>query len=94
MNRTAAIILTVASALVCGCLALFSCVFGGFAVTGTPLSTELNGVPGTTTMPTSFGVALLCLSVILVLIPVVIGFLTLRNKPAQPAASTPIPPAS
>ncbi len=95
MNRTTAIILTIASVVLCGCPGLFACVFGGLVAAGAPVSTELNGVSNHTTLPASYGIALLCVALILILIPVVVGFLTLRNKPQQqPVMSTPIPPAS
>lgn len=94
MNRTTAIILTIASAVLCGCPGLFLCVFGGLVAAGAPVNTELNGVSNTTTLPASYGIAMLCGAIILILIPVVVGFLTLRKKPEQPAVSTPIPPAS
>jgi hypothetical protein len=38
----------------------------------------------------------LCLSLILILIPIIVGFFTLRNKPAPVVSSInePLPPAS
>jgi len=94
MNRTTAIVLTVASAVLCGCPGLFLCVFGGLVAAGAPINTELNGVTDTTTLPASYGIAMLCLAFIFILIPVVVGFLTLRNKSTPPAMSTPVPPPS
>jgi hypothetical protein len=95
MNRTTAIILTIASVVLCGCPGLFACVFGGLVAAGAPVTTELNGVSNQTTLPVSYGIALLCLAVIFILIPVLVGFFTLRKKPEQPVVvSTPIPPAS
>ncbi len=95
MNRTTAIILTIASVVLCGCPGLFACVFGGLVAAGAPVTTELNGVSNQTTLPASYGIAMLCLAVILILIPVLVGFFTLRKKPAQPVVvSSPIPPAS
>jgi hypothetical protein len=94
MNRTTAIILTVVSALLCACPGLFLCVFGGLVAGGQPINTELNGVTDTTTLPTSYGIAMLCMAVVLILIPALVGFLTLRNKPAPQVVSTPVPPTS
>lgn len=94
MNRTTAIIATVASAVLCGCPGLFLCIFGGLVAAGAPVNTELNGVSNTTTLPASYGIGMLCLALILILIPVVVGFVTLRNKPAATVTNTPIPPAS
>ncbi len=94
MNRTTAIILTVASVVLCGCPGLFLCVFGGLVAAGAPVNTELNGVSNSTTLPAAYGIAMLCLAIILIIIPVAVGFLTLRNKPQPPVVSTPIPPTA
>ena len=94
-NRTKGIIGTVASVVLCGCPGLFMCVFGAVTATGNmPFSTELNGVTNTGTLPSTSGYVLLCLSVIFIAIPIVVGFLTLRNKPAAPKSNEPVPPAS
>jgi hypothetical protein len=92
MNRTTAIILTIASVVLCGCPGLFLCVFGGLVAAGAPINTELNGVTDSTTLPTSYGIGMLCLALIFILIPVAVGFFTLRSKPAAPVTSTPVPP--
>ncbi len=95
-TRTKGIIATVASVILCGCPGLFLCVFGGLVAAGAPVTTELNGVSSSTTLPVWMGVTGLCLALILILIPVVVGFFTLRKKPAPaPVAPVePIPPAS
>jgi hypothetical protein len=49
-------------------------------------------------MGTPMAIGLLCLSIILIIIPIVVGFFTLRNKPAPapvaPNFNEPLPPAS
>lgn len=93
--RNKGIIGTIVAVVLCGCPGLLLCVFGGLVAAGAPVNTELNGVSNTTTLPASVGIALLCVALIFILIPVVVGFLTLRTKPAAPAAtSEPLPPAS
>lgn len=95
-NRTMAIAITVITALCCGCFALMSCVWGIMGVTGAPITVDVGGSQSIETMPPALGVALLCLSIIFIIIPIVVGFFTLRQKPA-PAASfdqTPPPPAA
>ncbi len=94
--RTKGLVATIASVLLCGCPGLFMCVFGALVAAGAPVTTELNGVSNTNQLPASMGVALLCVALIFILIPVVVGFLTLRSKkPAvAPVASEPLPPAS
>ncbi len=94
-NRTTAMVLTVATALVCGCAAILACVFGIFGAAQIPFDTYVNGAPaGAAPMPATLGYALLCTSVIFVAIPVVVGFLTLRKKPTPPDMSGPLPPAA
>lgn len=101
-NRTTAIILTVASVLLCGCPALIACIFGALIAFGMPFNTTVNGYTSTQTFPVGYGIGLLCLAVILIIIPIVVGVLTLRKKktlPPPPPAdvlppSEPLPPAS
>jgi hypothetical protein len=93
-NRTTAIILTVATSVICGCAALFACVFGAFGAFQVPFNTNVNGVTGTAPMPPTLGYVLLCLSVLFVAVPVAVGFFTLRRKPEASMPAGPIPPAN
>ncbi len=95
-NRTVAIVITVVTALCCLCLAMMSCIWGVIIASGQPITSTLNGVESVDTLPAPLGFALICLSLIFVIIPVVVGFLTLRKKPEEAAAvsSEPVPPAS
>lgn len=96
-NKNTGLIATIAAAVLCGCPGLFLCIFGAFAATGTlPYNvTDFNGITQTGTVPTAVGAVLLCLALLLILIPVVIGFVTLRKKPqAALPADEPLPPAS
>jgi len=79
-NRNIAIIATVVTALVCGCASLFSCIWGFLIARGTPFQVTSNGTTTPQTFPPAIGFALLCLSLVLVLIPVAVGFFTLRKK--------------
>jgi hypothetical protein len=47
-------------------------------------------------MPPSVGYVFLCLSIIFIAIPIVVGFVTLRKKPEEVVAISdePLPPAS
>ena len=88
MNRQTGIIATVAAAILCGCPGLGACLWGaifglgGAAGTGTvTLGTETSALDPTTALATGAGV--ICLGIILVLIPVAVGFFTLRQKPAS-----------
>ncbi len=94
-TKTKGIIATIASVILCGCPGLFLCIFGAFTATGNmPFNTEFNGVTNSGTLPPTAGFVLLCLSLIFILIPVAVGFFTLRNKPAAVHNNGPIPPAS
>jgi hypothetical protein len=92
-NRTMGIIATVATSVICGCLALMSCIWGGLIASGTPVDVTNGGVTTQQTLPSSVGFVLLCLSLLLILVPVAVGFFTLRKKPA-PVVPQDIPPAS
>jgi hypothetical protein len=92
-NKTKGIIGTIASVILCGCPGLFMCIFGAVSATGNmPFNTEVNGVTNSGTVSPTVGFVLLCLSVIFILIPVAVGFFTLRPKPA--AIDEPLPPSS
>jgi hypothetical protein len=95
MNRNTGIILTVVTALLCGCPGLLLCVFGGVTAAGLmPYTATLNGVTDQGVLPSSYGIGMLCLSLLLIAIPVVIGVVTLRKKPVPAVDNEPIPPAS
>jgi hypothetical protein len=93
-NRTAALLITIATALCCGFISLFLCVFGGMGLAGVPVTTEYMGDTSTAPMGMTTAASLLCAGLIFLIIPIVVGFLTLRKRPAPPPVSEPIPPAS
>ena len=82
-NRTIGIIATVVTALACGCASLFSCIWGFLIARGTPIDVTSNGTTTPQTFPPVIGFTLLCVSVVLILIPVAVGFFTLRKKPVS-----------
>jgi hypothetical protein len=92
-NRTAALVITIATAVLCGCLSLFLCIFGGAGLAGVPVTTEWMGDSSSAPMATTTAASLLCAGLIFLAIPVVVGFLTLRKKPTPPDAG-PLPPAA
>ncbi len=94
-NRTVGIIATVLTAIVCGCLSIFSCIWGGMIAAGQPINTTVNGETSQQILPAPIGYLLLGLTLIMILVPVAVGFFTLRKKPEPPAVlSDPMPPAS
>lgn len=81
-KKTVGIIATVATTLVCGCPGLFLCIFGAITAAGVmPYTTEFNGVTDSGVIPSSYGFGMLCVALIFIAIPIVVGFLMLRNKP-------------
>ena len=92
MNRNTGMIVTGITALLCGCCSIVTCIMGLGGITGNGTYT-LGGVDQP--MPPAAGYALLCLAGITIVIPVVVGFFTLRKKPeAGPFTNEPLPPAS
>ncbi len=91
-NRTLGIIATVATALTCGCASIFSCIWGVMIASGQPIDVTVNDTTTPQTFSPVVGYTFLCLSLLMILIPVAVGFFTLRKKPAP--LTDVIPPAS
>jgi hypothetical protein len=83
-NKNTGIIATIATVVLCGCPGLFLCLFGALTAAGQGTFNNANLSP-------SVGFALVCLALILILIPVGVGFFAFRKKPA---ASDELPPVS
>jgi hypothetical protein len=83
-NKNTGIIATIAATLLCGCPGLFLCLFGALTAAG-------QGTFNDASLSPSVGFTLVCLSLLLILIPVGVGFFTLRKKPELPQD---VPPAS
>ena len=97
-NRNLAIAITVVTALCCGCFALMSCIWGVMGLAGAPINVDVGGSQSVEYMPMPLALGLMCLSIIFIAIPIVVGFLTLRQKPAAAAPAvidqTPPPPTA
>lgn len=92
-NRNTGIFATIAAVVLCGCPGLFLCIFGAVTATGNmPFSTEVNGMSNSGTLPSTYGFVMLCLSLIFIIIPVAVGFITLRKKPE--VTTEEVPPTS
>jgi hypothetical protein len=92
-NKNTGMIATIATALICGCCGLFTCIMGIGTVTGNGSFTLGNSSQA---MPPTVGYVFLCLSVIMIIIPIAVGFFMLRKKPETDAVSSnePLPPVS
>jgi len=101
-KRTTGIIATVAAALLCGCPGLASLCFGAmFAVTSQIPGAEIDMFGSKDpAQALNYGIGGVCVGIVFIIIPIVVGFLMLRRKPeatvAPPPASPPdepMPPA-
>lgn len=96
-NKNTGMIATIAAVVLCGCPGLLLCIFGAVTATGMmPYNTEVNGVTSSGTLPVGAGLTMLCFSLIFILIPVAVGFFTLRKKPEAitPVENEPTPPSA
>ena len=84
-NKNTGIIATIAAVVLCGCPGLFLCLFGALTAAG-------QGTFNDQSLSPTVGVALLCVALIFILVPVGVGFFTLRKKPETTPVE--IPPAS
>lgn len=81
-NRTTGIVVTVIAVLLFGCPGLI-CLCSGAIAAIMGLSGDPNYYFGVDTEPTSTligGLFFICLSVVLIAIPIIVGFLTVRRK--------------
>lgn len=84
-KKTVGLIATIGTTVLCACPSIFLCVWGGLGVAQVPIDTTFNGQTASEPMSMGLGVALLCLAVIGLATPVVVGFFTLRKKPGDAA---------
>jgi hypothetical protein len=98
-QRSTGIVATVVTALLCGCSGLV-CIFAGGITSLTSFIPDAEiDILGRTDPQAAFGagIGMLCLGIVFVLIPVLVGIFTLRKKP-QPVSPVippeePLPPA-
>lgn len=85
-NKTTGIIATVVTALLCGCPGLFVLCFGAsVAFIGATPDSYPDFTVDNPDMIIAVGAAILCLGVLFIAIPFVVGFFTLRSRPASPS---------
>ena len=100
-KKTTGLIATIATAVLCGCPGLIGLCMGAmFATVGTIPGSNIDiGGSSDPAAAIGTGIAMLCVGLIFVAIPIVVGFVTLRKKPAEaevsaPVSDEPLPPAS
>jgi len=95
-KKTTGIIATVAAVLLCGCPGLFMCFFGATSLVASQTPGAEIDVMGSSDPASAMmmGVVFLCLSLIMILIPIAVGFFSFRKKPEAAESGEPLPPAS
>jgi hypothetical protein len=97
-KKTGGIIATVVAVLLCGCPGLFSLCFGLIAAMASFVPGAAIDVYGSNDPQSAMlmGFGAVCIGILFIAIPVVVGFLTLRKKPEQTVTTIdePLPPAS
>lgn len=99
-KKKTGIIATVATALLCGCPGLFSLCYGAIAASVSFIpGADINMFGSTEPQAAlSYGIGALCVGLIFIAIPIVVGVLTLRKKPEEMATvivpEEPLPPPS
>ena len=102
-KKTVGIIATLGTTVICACPSIFLCIWGIVGISGAPIDQTFNGQTTSEPMSSGLAIALICLSLIGLLVPVVVGFFTLRKKsedgvidaaPVAPVSDESIPPAS
>ncbi|RCK77008.1 MAG: hypothetical protein ANABAC_3433 [Anaerolineae bacterium] len=88
-KKTVGLIATIATVFLCGCPGIFLCIFGAASAFGAG-TFELGEQSGQ--IPPSAGIPILCLGLLLMVVPVAVGFFTLRKKPQPVSSDEPLPP--
>jgi hypothetical protein len=86
-NKNTGMIATIATVVLCGCPGLLMCLFGAITATG-------NGSFNEEALSPTIGIALVCVAFIFVLIPIAVGFFTLRKKPEAVVVNSEATPPS
>ena len=95
MNRTVAIELTVFTILFCGLPGIGSICLGAAAAMGSQMPDVLAKSDATAQTAILGGLMYICVGLIGLIIPFVVGFLSFRfSKSVEPAVGEPLPPAS
>ena len=95
-KKTTGIIATVATGLLCGCPGLLSLCMGAmYAVVSQVPDAQIDMFGSSNPADAlTFGIGGICLGIVLVAIPIVVGVLMLRKKQeAAPVSDEPLPPA-
>ena len=94
-KKTVGLIATIGTTIICACPSLFLFLIGALGLSGAPFSSSVNGEATSQPMDTSVAITMLCVSLIGLATPVVVGVLTLRDRePEIIFPNEPLPPPS
>ncbi|MBI5951425.1 MAG: hypothetical protein HY865_07190 [Chloroflexi bacterium] len=95
-KKSTGMIATIAAVVLCGCPGLIMCCLGATSVFASQVPGADIDVMGSSDPASAMtmGLVFLCLSFIFILIPIAVGFFTLRKKPETIVSDEPLPPAS
>lgn len=84
-NKNTGLIATIASVVLCGCPGIFMCFMGAmYALVGNIPGADINiGGSSDPASAVTLGIAMLCVSVIFIAIPIAVWFFMMRKKPAD-----------
>lgn len=84
-KRTAGIVATVVTALLCGCPGLLAACWGALAAIVSFMPNANINIGGSSNPQTALfsGLGACCFGILFIAIPVVVGFVMLRKKPAE-----------
>lgn len=84
-NRNTAIIVTIVAVLLCGCPGLIAACMGlMFAVIGNVPGADID-IFGSSDPQSAMitGIVMLCVGILFIIVPIVVGFITLRRRPTD-----------
>jgi hypothetical protein len=95
-KKSTSMIATIAAVVLCGCPGLFMCCLGATSVFASRVPGADIDVMGSSDPASAMtmGLVFLCLSFIFILIPIAVGFFTLRKKSEVIPSNEPLPPTS
>jgi len=90
-NKNTGMIATIATALLCGCPGLFALCWGSIAAVASFMPGANININGSSDPRTALlsGLGSVCAGVLLVAIPVAVGFIMLRKKPEATGVDSP-----
>lgn len=95
-KRNTPVIATIVAAVLCGLPGLFGLCFGSTTLLAGFMPGAQIDIFGSTDQAsaTTLGLLVLCMSIIMIAMPVIVWFVTRRRREPPPSDNEPLPPAS